>query len=106
MKLPFQSKPKTLTARLESARDDAIELVRSVPDRLESSRKQALAVAGAATGAAAGFAFWRSHRDDRPSVHQDPARPATPWKTAPPPPANGGSAPEPADAATTGPRSK
>ena len=106
MKLPFQSKPTTLTGRLEAARDDAVELVRSVPERLESSRKQALAVAGAATGAAAGFAFWRSRQDDGPSVHRDPAQPATPWKTTPPPPTNGGSAPQPADTAKAASRSK
>lgn len=96
-KLPFQSRPKTRTDRLSeardqlgaraaSARDDGLSLVRSVPGRVESSRKQALAVAGAATGAAAGFAFWRSQRDQGPSVHQDPAQPKTPLKAEPPPP--------------------
>jgi hypothetical protein len=84
MKLPFQPKPKTLIDRLEAARDDTVKLVRSVPERLDTSRKQALAVAGAATGAAAGFAFWRSRRNGGPTVHQDPAQPRTPWKMEPP----------------------
>ena len=78
--LPFQAKPKSLADRLKH---DAGELVRSVPERLESSRKQALAVAGAATGAAAGFAFWRSQRNGGPTVHQDPAQPRAPWKMEP-----------------------
>lgn len=84
MKLPFQQRPKTLTDRLEAARDDVGKFARSIPERLETSRKQALAVAGAATGAAAGFAFWRSRHDRGPSVHQDPAEPPTPWKAQPP----------------------
>lgn len=88
MKLPFQSKPKTLAERVKK---DGLELVRSLPARLESSRKRALAVAGAATGAAAGFAFWRSQRDGGPSIHQDPAQPKAPWKVEPPPPVNGAS---------------
>jgi hypothetical protein len=78
--LPFQSKSKSLADRLKA---DGRDLVRSIPERLESSRKQALAVAGAATGAAAGFAFWRSQRNGGPTVHQDPAQPHAPWKMKP-----------------------
>ena len=78
--LPFQSRPKSLVDRLKA---DGRDLVRNIPDRLESSRKNALAVAGAATGAAAGFAFWRSQRNGGPTVHQDPAQPRTPWKMKP-----------------------
>lgn len=75
--LPFQSKPQTLVERVKT---QAVDLVRSAPQRLETSRKNALAVAGAATGAAAGFAFWRSQRNGGPTVHQDPAQTRTPWK--------------------------
>ena len=87
MKLPFQPRPKTLTDRAQAVADDAVKFVRSVPDRLESGRDRALAVAGAAAGVAAGLAFWRSRKEEEeegPSVHHDPAQVRTPWKTPPP----------------------
>jgi hypothetical protein len=80
MRLPFQSKPKSLADRAQAAVGDAADLARSIPERLEGGRERALAVAGAAAGVAAGLAFWRSRADHGPSAHQDPAKPATPWK--------------------------
>ena len=91
MKLPFQSKPKTLADRAEAVRDDALDFVRGIPARLNTSSRRALTIAGGATGAAAGFAFWRSQRDSGPSIHQDPAKPKAAWKVEPPPPVNGAS---------------
>lgn len=82
MRLALRPKPKTLAERAEAAGVDALEFVRSVPERLDTSRKRALAVAGGAVGAAAGLAFWRSRSDDGPSVHSDPAKPATPASNA------------------------
>lgn len=87
MRLPFQPQQKSLTDRAQAAAGDAVEFARSIPQRLEGGRERALAVAGAATGAAAGFAFWRSRTEKTPSVHHDPAQTRTPWKT--PPPSNG-----------------
>src|SRR5687768_14639851 len=86
MRLALRPKPETLADRAEAAAGDVIEFARSLPERLDSSRKRALAVAGGAAGAAAGFVFWRSrHSEDGPSVHHDPAKPPTPWKATPPP---------------------
>jgi hypothetical protein len=96
MKLPFQSQPKSLVDRAQSAAEDAVDFARSIPDRLESSRERALAVVGAAAGVAAGLAFWRSRSNNEPSVHEDPAQMPTPWKTAPP--GNGDSAAKEPDA--------
>jgi hypothetical protein len=90
MKLPFQSKPKSVADRAQAVAGDAVDFARSIPERLEGGRERALAVAGAAAGVAAGLAFWRSRSDNEPSVHEDPAQMPTPWKTAPP--GNGGSA--------------
>ncbi len=90
MKLPFQSKPKSVADRAQAVAGDAVDFARSIPERLEGGRERAMAVAGAAAGVAAGLAFWRSRSDNEPSVHEDPAQMPTPWKTAPP--GNGGSA--------------
>jgi hypothetical protein len=87
MRLPFQSQQKSLTDRAQAAAGDAVEFARSIPQRLEGGRERALAVAGAAASVAAGLAFWRSRKDQGPSVHHDPAQTRTPWKT--PPPSNG-----------------
>jgi hypothetical protein len=84
MRLPFQSKPKTFADRAQAAAGDVAEFARSIPKRLDDSRERAFAVAGAAGGLAAALAFWRSRSDNDPSVHHDPAKPATPWKTQPP----------------------
>jgi hypothetical protein len=84
MRLPFQPQPKSLTDRAQAVADDAIGFARSIPSRLEGGRERALAVAGAAAGVAAGLVFWRSRSDHEKSVHDDPAKPPTPWKTAPP----------------------
>jgi hypothetical protein len=88
MRLPFHSKSESLADRAQALAGDAAhearKIVRSLPRRLEGGRERALAVAGAATAAAAGLVFWRSRRDEAPSVHHDPARIRTPWKTAPP----------------------
>jgi hypothetical protein len=84
MRLPFQSKPKSLVDRARSAADDVAGFARSVPERLEGGRERALAVAGAAAGVAAGLAFWRSRKDNEPSIHADPAQMPTPWKADPP----------------------
>jgi hypothetical protein len=84
MRVSLRSKPKTVTDRVEAAAEQVVEFARSVPERLDTSRKRALAVAGGAASAAAGFIFWRSRQDEGPSVHADPAR--TPWKATPPPP--------------------
>jgi hypothetical protein len=100
MKLPFQSKSKSLADRAQDAAGDAVDFARSIPDRLEGGRERALAVAGAAAGVAAGLAFWRSRSDKEPSVHEDAAQMPTPWKTAPP--GDGGSAAkQPATSAET-----
>ena len=102
MRLALRPKPETLAERAEAAAGDVIEFARSLPERLDSSRKRALAVAGGAAGAAAGFVFWRSRHDDEgPSVHHDPAKPPTPWKTTPP-----GNGSPPAPTTATGTRSK
>ena len=84
MRLPFQSKPKSVVDRAEAAVGDAVEFARSVPERLDRPRERAVVVVGAIAGVAAGLAFWRSRSDHEPSVHHDPARPPTPWKARPP----------------------
>ena len=84
MKLRFQSKPKSLANRADAAVGDFVDFARSVPERLDGPRERALAVVGAVAGVAAGLAFWRSRTDHGPSVHHDPARPPTPWKSRPP----------------------
>ena len=84
MRLPFQSKPKSVVDRAQAVAGDAVEFVRSVPERLDGPRERAVAVVGAVAGVAAGLAFWRSRSDHEPSVHHDPARPPTPWKAQPP----------------------
>lgn len=90
-----RAKPKTFTDRVKAggrvagqavkaAGTAGTEVARTVRDRadrvrtdaprvVESGRKRALAVAGAAAGAAGAFAFWRSRRDERPPTHTDPA---------------------------------
>ena len=84
-----KSTPQTLKDRAKGVAKDGVEMVRTTRDEavslarrgerfLSSSRSRALAVAGAATGAAAGFAFWRSRKDEGPSVHHDPAQPGAP----------------------------
>ena len=89
--------PRTLKDRAEGVAKDGVEMVRTTRDGavslarrgerlLSSSRSRALTVVGAATGAAAGFAFWRSRKDEGPSVHHDPAQPGAP---ATPPHATG-----------------
>ena len=99
MRVPLKPRPKTIADRVEGAAGDVAEFVRSIPEHLDTSRRRALAVAGAATGAAAGFAFWRAKHDDGPSVHSDPAKPA-PWRmTQPTQAGNGESAQVPADQA-------
>jgi hypothetical protein len=90
MRLPFQSKPKSLADRAQAAAGDTVDFARSIPNRLEGGRERTLGVAGAAAGVAAGLAFWRSRSGSKPSAHEDHAQMPTPWKTAPP--ANGGSA--------------
>ena len=80
MRFPLRAQPKTLTGQAGAAIGDVVSFARSVPGRLDSGRAKALAVAGGAASAAAGFAFWRSRHDERPSVHRDPAKPPAPWK--------------------------
>jgi hypothetical protein len=80
MRLAVRPKPRTVTNRAEEARDWAVARAREVPEVLDTSRKRALAVAGAAASFAAGFAFGRSRHEETPSVHEDPAKPPTPWK--------------------------
>jgi len=84
MRVPFQSKPKTMVDRAEAAVGDVVEFARSVPERLDEPRERALAVLGAVAGVAAGLVFWRARGDRGPSLHHDPARPPTPWKARPP----------------------
>ena len=84
MRLPFQSKPKSVVDRAEATVGGAVEFARSVPERLEGARGRAIAAAGGVAGVAAGLAFWRSRSSQEPSVHHDPARPPTPWKAQPP----------------------
>jgi hypothetical protein len=110
MRVPFQSKPKSVVDRAEAAFGDVVEFARSVPERLNGPRERAIAVAGAVAGVAAGLAFWRSRGDEGPSVHHDPARPPTPWKAKPPsqrPPERPASdAPATEEEASVGARSK
>jgi hypothetical protein len=95
-----KSTPQTLKDRAKGVAKDGVEMVRTTRDEtvslarrgerfLSSSRSRALAVAGAATGAAAGFAFWRSRKDEGPSVHHDPAQPGAPATPQSPPEASG-----------------
>ena len=89
-----RTRPKTLTDRVQAggaiATDAAkaagtfgTEAARTVRDRalairpspssaLEGGRRRALAVAGAAAGAAGGFAFWRSRKAESPPANLDP----------------------------------
>jgi hypothetical protein len=84
MRIPLRSQPKSPRQRAEAVAEDAADFVRSLPGRLDTSRKRALAVAGGAATFAAGFAFGRARGDDGPSVHSDPAKPA-PWRMTPSP---------------------
>ena len=89
-----RSKPKTLEDRARAAAGDAMKAVddarkavddarRAAEDVFHSTRTRALALAGAAVGAAGVFAFWRSRHDTGPSVHVDPAQPQEPAPAKP-----------------------
>jgi hypothetical protein len=71
MKLALRPKPQTVADRAEALGAEALDFVRSLPQRLDTDRKRALAAAGGVASAAAGFAFWRARQDDAPAVHPD-----------------------------------
>jgi hypothetical protein len=83
MRLPFQSKPKSMIDRAEAAVGEVVGFVRSTPERLEGPRERALAAAGAVAGVAAGLAFWRSRAGQDSAEDREPSGPPTPWKTPP-----------------------